>query len=149
MKIIPLSFAQACEFVGSHHRHHRRPQGHKYSIGLKIDNSLVGVAIVGRPVARALDDGLTCEVTRLCTDGTPNAASKLYGAARRIAIAMGYEKVLTYTLASEPGTSLIAAGWRSDGMSAGGSWTRPCRSREDKHPLTAKRRWIAPIEAPN
>jgi hypothetical protein len=108
-----------------------------------VDGRMAGVVIVGRPVARQLDDGLTVEVTRLCTDGTPNAASKLYGAARRVAGAMGYERVITYTLDTEPGTSLIASGWKSDGLTEGGTWSRPSRGRQDKHPVTPKRRWIA------
>ena len=87
------------------------------------------------------DNGLTLEVTRLCTDGTRNACSCLYGAAARAAQAMGYEHIITYILASEAGTSLKAAGWEKETDSAGGTWSRPSRGREDGHPLEAKERW--------
>jgi hypothetical protein len=143
LKIRPISFADACAFVDAHHRHHRKPQGHKFSLCVQVDGKVVGVVIVGRPVARRLDDGLTLEVTRLCTDGTPNAASKLYGAARRVAGAMGYERVVTYTLDEEPGSSLFGAGWTLDGVTDGRSWSVPSRPREDKHPLGIKKRWLA------
>lgn len=89
----------------------------------------MGVAIVGRPVSRRLDDRLTLEVTRVATDGTPNACSALYGACARAAREMGYARIVTYTLAEEPGTSLRAAGWERDGESPGGSWSKPSRPR--------------------
>ena len=107
------------------------------------DDRLCGVAIAGRPVARALDDGYTLEVLRVCTDGTPNACSKLYGAMRRAAREMGYRKVITYTLAEESGTSLRAAGWSVDGTTRGDSWDRPNRPRDDRHPIGPKTRWAA------
>lgn len=141
MKIRPITFRDACEFVDRLHRHHKRPQGHKFSLCLMDGEKCVGVVIVGRPVSRHLDNGLTCEVTRLCTDGTENAASKLYGAARRVAGAMGYESVITYTLESEPGTSLFAAGWKCEGEINGHSWDMPGRPRTDKHPTVNKNRW--------
>jgi hypothetical protein len=102
-----------------------------------------GVAIVGRPVARGLDDGLTLEITRVCTDGTPNAASALYGAARRATFALGYRKLVTYTLASESGISLRASGYRVVGEVQGRSWNCASRPRVDKHPLDNKLRWEA------
>jgi hypothetical protein len=141
VKIRPISFRDACAFVDALHRHHKRPQGHKFSLCLMDGDKVVGVVVVGRPIARKLDDGLTCEVTRLCVDGTKNAASKLYAAARRVAGAMGYERVITYTLKSEPGSSLRAAGWVLDCESKGGTWSRPSRGRKDKHPIEAKNRW--------
>jgi hypothetical protein len=96
------------------------------------------VVIVGRPVARMRDDGLTAEVTRLCTDGTRNACSFLYGAAAKAAFALGYKRIGTYILASEPGTTLRAAGWRLIGEVKGRSWTTPSRPRVDKHPTQDK-----------
>jgi hypothetical protein len=143
LEIRPIGFRDACAFVATHHRHHRPPQGHKFSLAVFADSKLAGVAIIGRPVARRLDDGLTAEVTRLCTDGTKNAASKLYGAARRVAMAMGYRRVITYTLASEPGTSLFAAGWDAVRTTAAQGWSRPSRRRDDRHPITEKVRWEA------
>jgi hypothetical protein len=96
------------------------------------------VVIVGRPVSRLRDDGETAEVTRLCTDGTKNACSFLYGAAARAAFALGFKRVGTYILSTEPGTSLTAANWRLVGESGGGSWSRGNRPRVDKHPLQTK-----------
>jgi len=94
------------------------------------------------------DDGYTAEVTRLCTDGTPHACSLLYGAAARAAKALGYRKIITYILESESGVSLRASGWRMDRQSGGGSWSRPSRGRDDKHPTEAKTRWVRDLAAP-
>jgi hypothetical protein len=137
----PVTFRQACAFVKELHRHHEPPRGHKFSIGVVEGQELIGVAMVGRPVARNLDDGWTAEVIRLCTDGTANACSLLYGAAARAAKAMGYRRIVTYILESETGTSLRASGWEKDLKSAGGSWSRPSRKRDDKHPTEPKDRW--------
>ena len=98
LMLIPVSLAEANAFVAQHHRHHKPVTGHKFSIGCTADGQLVGVAIVGRPVSRYLDDGQTLEVNRLCTDGTKNACSMLYAAAWRAARAMGYRKMITYIL---------------------------------------------------
>jgi hypothetical protein len=84
----------------------------KFCLGIAAGPQLVGVATVGRPVARQYDDGYTLEVNRTCTDGTPNANSMLYGAAWRAAKALGYRRLITYTQDGESGTSLRAAGWR-------------------------------------
>jgi hypothetical protein len=112
LTIIPITFRAAVDFVAEHHRHNKPPRGHKFSIGVcDGDGVLRGVAMVGRPVARAFDDGLTAEVNRTCTDGTANANSALYGACWRIASAMGYRRLVTYTQADESGSSLTAAGW--------------------------------------
>jgi len=113
IKIVPITFKQACDFVRLMHRHNKPPQGHKFSIGLKNDaGDLVGVAMAGRPIARHFDDGFTIEVNRTCTDGTPNANSMLYGATWRAAKAMGYRRIITYTQADESGASLKAAGFK-------------------------------------
>ncbi|MFC7276247.1 XF1762 family protein [Paractinoplanes rhizophilus] len=112
LALVPVSFADACAFVAAWHRHHEPPAGHKFSIGVARDQTLVGVAIVGRPVARPFDDGSTLEVTRCATDGTPNAASMLYAVAWRAASALGYRRLVTYTQRGESGASLRAAGWR-------------------------------------
>lgn len=142
LAIIPVSFREVCAFLRQHHRHHRPPQGHKFSVAVSDGQAIVGVAVVGRPVARRLDDGFTAEVTRCCTDGsTKNAASMLYAAARRTAKAMGYRNIITYTLESEAGTSLRAAGWQRIRGTKGGSWSRRDRLREDKHPTVPKVRW--------
>ena len=109
------------------------------------------MAICGQPVARKLDDGLTIEIRRVCTDGTYNACSILYGACARIAHEMGYKRVITYTLASEPGTSLRASGFVDCGEAGGRSWDMPSRPREveqvtlfgeiRKYSEEKKRRW--------
>jgi hypothetical protein len=128
LDIIPLSLADANEFVKKFHRHHRPLQFHKVSIGVVDDtNVLRGVAIIGRPVARQRDDGQTAEIGRLATDGCPNACSKLLAASWRVARAMGYRRIGTYTLAEEPGTSLRAAGWTLLYTTKGGSWERHSR----------------------
>lgn len=112
LTIVPITIKAAKAFVAEHHRHNKPPVGHKFSIGVCDDEgTLRGVAMVGRPIAAALDDGLTAEVNRTCTDGYPNANSALYGAAWRIAQAMGYRRLVTYTQADESGSSLTAAGW--------------------------------------
>ncbi len=111
LSVAPVSFREACEFVAAHHRHNKPPRGHKFSVALRRGAALVGVAMAGRPVARALDDGMTLEVNRTCTDGTRNANSMLYGAVWRAAVAMGYRRCITYTQADESGASLRAAGW--------------------------------------
>ena len=135
---IRVTLEEANAFVLAHHRHHRPVVGHLFSLGATLGDRLVGVAIIGRPVARLRDDGLTCEVTRLCTDGTQNACSFLYGRSAKAAFALGFRRIGTYILASESGTSLSATGWRKIGETAGGSWDRADRPRFDKHPTTPK-----------
>lgn len=138
---IPLDLDEANAFVAQHHRHHKPVVGHKFSIGATLGDEVVGAVIVGRPVSRRLDDGLTLEVTRLCTDGTRNACSFLYGAAARAAFALGYKRIGTYILKSEPGISLTAAGWRLVGETPGRSWSVPSRPRVDTHPLEPRLRF--------
>lgn len=138
LEVVRIDLAEANAFVAHHHRHHKPVVGHIFSIGAARDGKIVGVAIVGRPVARMRDDGETAEVTRLCTDGTKNACSFLYGACQRAAFALGFKRLGTYILASEPGTSLMAANWRMVGETTGGSWSRGNRPRVDKHPTQAK-----------
>lgn len=138
LRLCPLDFATAADFVREHHRHHTPPVGHKFSLGALSGEQLVGVVIVGRPVSHVRDDGATLEVTRLCTDGTRNACSFLYGAAARATFALGYIRIGTYILTTEPGTSLRAAGWKLIGERGGGSWTTPSRPRFDTHPTGQK-----------
>ena len=122
LTLTPINLKTANAFVQQYHRHHKPTRGHKFSIGVSEDGALVGVAICGRPVARRLDDGYTLEVNRLCTDGTPNACSILYAAAYRAARAMGYNKVVTYILDTENGSSLKAAGYTCEGRAGGLEW---------------------------
>lgn len=140
LSLQPISIKDASRFVGEHHRHHNPPQGAKFAIAVNNGHDIVGVALVGRPVARALDDGWTAEVTRLCViEGIRNGCSMLYAASWRAARAMGYKKLITYILQSETGISLIAAGYREIGVAGGGSWNRKSRPRVDKHPTEQKK----------
>ena len=132
MKVQPVSLKFAQAFVREHHRHNKPPVGHKFSVGLFDGERCVGVAVAGRPVARMLDDGLTLEVTRTCTDGTRNANSMLYGAIVRAATALGYRKCVTYTQHDESGASLRGAGWTAvQQMQPNAGWDRPSRQRSD------------------
>lgn len=141
LDLVPVTYDDACAFISQHHSHHDPPQGWKYGVAVARDDEVVGVATVGRPVARALDDGWTLEVTRCCTDGTKNVASKLYAACWRAAKAMGYKRLITYTLAEEDGASLRATRFEVVGEAGGGSWNRNGRPRVDKHPTGQKRLW--------
>lgn len=127
LRLVPVSLREAREFIGKHHRHNRPPQGWKFGVGLMNGTGeLRGVAVAGQPIARALDDGKTIEVTRVATDGTKMANSKLYGAVLRAAKALGYERALTYTLDSESGSSLKAVGFvEVDRVAGTRNWSRP------------------------
>lgn len=141
LRLKPISLREANEYVRQHHRHHKPVTGHKFSIGCESEGRLVGVVIAGRPVSRYLDDGHTLEVTRLCTDGTKNACSFLYAAAARAAKAMGYERIITYTLDTENGASLKAAGWTCRGQAGGLRWTGNRKPEKDQYPAQMKLRY--------
>jgi hypothetical protein len=140
---IPFTRDSARAYLRDFHRHHKGTTGYKFAVGALQGGRLVGIVIVGRPVSRVIQkaEPLTCEVTRLCTDGTKNACSYLYGVARRIAFEMGYTRVITYTLESEPGTSLKASGWSFVRKTRGGSWDTDSRPRIDKAPTVPKQLW--------
>jgi hypothetical protein len=140
-----MTLGEANHFVREHHRHHGQVVGHKFSLGAADGETVVAVAIVGRPVGRRLDDGWTLEVNRLCSNGHRNACSFLYGASWRATRALGYRKLITYTMPEEGGASLRAAGWRVVGETPGRSWSVPSRPRVDTHPLQARLRWEAPV----
>lgn len=123
MKVVPITLRAARRFIAEHHRHNVPPKGWRFGVGLEASGELVGVATAGQPVARILDDGVTLEVTRVCTIGHKNASTMLYGAVCRAAKAMGYERVITYTLDTEHGISLRAAGFQEVGRGKGSrSW---------------------------
>ena len=135
----PISLEEANQFVCKYHRHHGKVQGHKFSIALNNGQQVIGVAIIGRPVSRMLDNGWTLEVTRLCViEGYKDACSMLYAAAWRAVRALGYKRLITYILKSETGVSLQAANWRLIGEAGGGTWDRKDRPRFDKHPTETK-----------
>jgi hypothetical protein len=149
LHIVPVDLKTANEFVRKLHRHSRPVVGHRFSVGVACqDDVLRGVAIIGRPVARCLEDGKAAEITRLCTDGTRNACSMLYGAARRAARALWYSPIYTYTLPDEGGASLRAAGFRLERENAGGAsamWhNRPGRKAQPVGDdlIGGKWRWV-------
>tara|TARA_R110001592_G_scaffold280971_1_gene548390 strand:- start:3795 stop:4247 length:453 start_codon:yes stop_codon:yes gene_type:complete len=131
LTVVPISIREANEFVLNFHRHNKPTQGGKFAIGASV-NALVGVAIVGRPIARLLQDGVTAEVTRLCVlDEAPkNTCSFLYGRCWRIWQQMGGRRMITYTLQEESGASLRGAGWKITGENKGGGWDREKRKRD-------------------
>ncbi len=141
LRLTPVSLKEANAFVDAHHRHHKPAVRHKFSIGCEADGKLAGVVIVGRPVSRYLDDGFTLEVTRLCTTGERNVCSMLYAAAARAAKAMGYRKIITYTLDSENGSSVRAAGWICTGLAGGKRWTGKRCPAVDLYPAQMKLRY--------
>lgn len=141
LELVPITLKEANAFVEQHHRHHKPVVGHKFSVGASDGKKIVGVAIVGRPVSRYLDDGWTLEVNRLCTDGTKNACSFLYSAAWRAARNMGYKKLITYILDTENGASLKASGWKCIGEAGGKRWTGKRRPEVDLYPAQMKLRF--------
>ena len=154
IKAVPLSLTEAKSYINAHHRHHIAAKVDKYRVGAEVDGVLVGVVQVGRPVSRMLDDGMTLEVLRLCTNGEKDICSFLYSRAARIARELGYKRIITYILASESGVSLKASGWHCEAESVGGgSWNHPSRPRtmveaqmsifpqKDKYPTEKKQRW--------
>jgi len=143
LRIVPVDLRTAQDFVDAHHRHHEKPVGHKFSIGVAKGDKLVGVAIIGRPVSRVSQaEGRTLEVIRTATDGTRNANSMLYGAARRAAFALGYDRLITYTQEGETGASLRAAGYRViAARPPRAGWDAPSRPRENKADYVARTLW--------
>lgn len=162
IKAIPLELKEAQDYINTYHRHHKAPHRDKFRIGAEINGELVGVIMVGRPIARRLDDGKTLEVLRLCNNGEKDICSFLYSRVARIGKEMGYKKMITYILDSENGTSLKASGWHCEASNVGGkNWSVPSRPREfqssqyvfnldgeiteekTKYPIdTPKQRWV-------
>lgn len=147
LELRPVSLQEAKAWVREHHRHNPPPAGWRWGHAVYNGPDLVGVAMVGRPVARKIDHTEVVEVNRVCIDPTLdpglvwNAASMLYGAAAREAKRRGFSRIITYTLEGELGTTLKAAGWLEDGKTKGGTWNRPSRARKDKAPTCRKVRW--------
>lgn len=142
LRVVPVTLTEANAFVVRFHRHHSTKAGARFALAATMGGAIVGVAIVARPVARHLDDGKTAELARLATDGTRNACSFLLATVARVVRAMGYQRLITYTLPVEGGASLRAAGWRAEHLTAGGDWSRAGRPRADDNP-GAKLRWTA------
>ena len=140
LRLVPITLKEASRFVAEHHRHHQPPRGGLFAVAC-ADQVVRAVAIIGRPVARMSADGFTAEVTRLASDGARNACSMLYAAAWRACRALGYRRLITYTLPSEGGASLRAAGWVVVGQTRPGNWHRENRPRVDLHANQSKLRW--------
>lgn len=141
LSLIPTNLREANAFVKRLHRHSKPVQGQKFSVGVTNGHGICGVAISGRPVARELQDGFTIEILRCCTDGTRNACSKLYSASCRAAAGMGYRLAVTYTLASEGGASLRAAGFRPEAEVKDRQWGCASRPRQERDLIGNKIRW--------
>lgn len=156
----PIELKDAQAYIDALHRHHKAAHRDKFRIAAEVDGKIVGVVQVGRPVARRLDDGKTLEVLRLCTDGEKDVCSFLYSRAARVAKELGYNKIITYILESENGTSLKASGWVLEKGSAGGhDWNVPSRPRvvvceqmslfeeKPKYPVgVGKQRWCKVLQ---
>ena len=138
LNIKPCHLRTARDYVGRYHRHSVPPVGGKFSVACYDGDRLCGVAIVGRPRSRRIDQHTTVEVLRLCTDGTRNTCSKLYGACRRAAKALGYDRLITYILENEDGASLRASGFSYCYTNRGGSWNQPGRPRTVQAPICPK-----------
>ena len=145
MNITPITQKAARKWINEVHRHLSAPRGDVIRVALEVDGRIVGVGMAGRPVARHLDDGRTLEITRVAVQpGVRNGCSKIYGALRKAATALGWERIITYTLESEPGTSPQAAGFRCEGTAGGGEWNCPSRRRANAEAPQSKVRWSWP-----
>lgn len=145
MKLIPITQRAAFAWIKSTHRHLSPPRGDIIRVALVDNDGVIRcVGTAGRPSARMLQDGTTLEITRIASDGYPNACSVVYGALRRAGQALGYTRFVTYTLPGENGASLRASGWQQAGTTAGGEWTRPSRGREPVEQSAPKTRWVYP-----
>lgn len=142
LQLVPLTLKQANALIETLHRHHKPVVGHRFSLGCKMGQTLVGATVVGRPVSREVPQYEVAEVTRLATDGSKNACSFLYSACARVCREMGFIKIQTYILESEPGTSLLAAGWVFEADTAGGNWNHSWRKgRREDQPMVKKQRF--------
>lgn len=143
MRIVPLELREANEFIEKLHRHHKPVQGHRFSIGVEKEGKLVGVATIGRPVARNTSAKEVLEVTRLCTDGTKNACSVLYATAARVGKELGYKKIQSFILDTENGSSLKASGWVFESISSGGQWKHTDgKQRRTDQPICPKHKYV-------
>lgn len=152
LRVTPIDRGEANAYVAKLHRHHKPSPGAKFYIAVSDDvDRIRGVAVVGRPVARFLDDGWTLEVNRCCTDGARNACSMLYGAAWRITKELGFRRLVTYTLPEEGGASLRAVGWKPIEGLGGQKWSNNVRQRASNPHSDGKPkvRWEVSIGVPD
>ena len=149
MTLVPVTLDLANQFVQRVHRHHKPVVGHKFSVGIANEcGELVGVGIVGRPIARHFDNGDTLEVLRTATDGTPNANSMLYGALQRATFALGYRRLITYTRCDESGASLRASNWRCIAQRPARSWAKESKVRIRQDQTEPFQRLLWEVRAP-
>lgn len=142
LKIVPVTVSKANTLILAWHRHHKPVVGHRFSLGASCCKEIVGVVVVGRPVARKTDQYMIAEVTRLATNGHKNACSFLYAASARVAKEMGFYKIQTFILLEETGVSLKAAGWKFEALtdSKPHKWHSRSNRRSDQ-PCEQKQRW--------
>lgn len=141
---VPTMLAEANEFVASFHRHNKPVTGARFSVGVSDGDCLWGVAIVGRPVARKLQDGTTAEVLRCCVrySAPLGCCSFLYAACWRAWRAMGGRRLITYTLQSEGGASLRGAGWKLVAeLSANNPAMWQSRTRREWQPVVGQQKF--------
>lgn len=147
LRLAPCTVQAAKQYVRYHHRHNPRVQSGLFAVAVERADTgeRVGVAIVGRPSSRVLQARGMVEITRVCTDGTPNACSFLIARARRAAVALGYRpgNLITYTLVDEGGASIRGAGLRVAACVEARGWADAsvARAREDKHTIGDRFRW--------
>lgn len=156
LRIAPTNLKEANDYVTRHHRHNGKVLIHRFSLSVYDGDRICGVAIVGNPSARRLDDGVTLEILRCCTDGTRNACSMLYGRCAQIAKLMGFKKIITYITQEENGASLRASNFVLEADNVGGGekgWNVPSRPRivtemtlfgetPPKYPIGKKKRYV-------
>ena len=157
LELRDISLVEAKAFIGEHHRHNAPPVSWRWGHAVYNGHELIAVAMVGRPVARMIDASKVVEVNRLCVNHeldselTWKACSMLYTAAAKEAERRGFEKVITYTLETEAGTSLRYARWKPEHTTRAQSWNRGARKRTDKAPTCRKIRWarhLKPVVVP-
>lgn len=141
MRAVPMTRDECNAYIQAHHRHHKKVAGYRYGVGCELDGKLVGIAVIGRPRARRIEQYAKAEVTRLATDGTHNACSFLYGVCDRLCRLVGFRALFTYILETEPGTSLRASNWVYCYTTRGGTQDRPSRRRTDQAPTCPKQCW--------
>ena len=143
----PISFPVARSFVRRHHAHCNPPVTWRFGQSVFNGHTMLGVIMVGNPVAAALNGRGMLEVNRLCIRrDLPralawNAASMLYGWGAREAERRGWMHIVTYTRADEDGTSLRAAGWVEESRVRGRGWHSSRRRRSNTNGWIDKTRW--------
>ena len=146
MTLVPITLREANDFIRQYHRHNKPGVGARFCLAAEEAGEIVGVAVIGRTTARLLHGPKVAELTRVCSKPTApkNTCSFLYAAGRRVWQSMGGERLITYTLQSESGASLRAAGFAIESKLEGGQWNRPNRSRQDQPVCSEpKLRWTA------